>query len=99
MGLSQEYIDRVSAENPIFKKFFELARYDNFTPEEKEIYDKEEDRRKAELYNDVARCGAMRAGIEIAIKLRDEGVLFEIISNATGIRLTEIEKLSLEILK
>ncbi|SMC65929.1 DUF1016 N-terminal domain-containing protein [Pedobacter africanus] len=93
-GISEEFIARLSAENPIFKKVFERLNYDNATEEERELY--HSDLKAKSDWNAGIRYaekkGKLEEKLEIAQKMKDKGLSLDEIKELTRFPIEEIEK-------
>jgi predicted transposase/invertase (TIGR01784 family) len=88
---------------PIFEKLFSIAEYTNLTKEEKTMYDSSmkykwdnknvRDYEVAEAKKEGKLEGEQKKALDIAGKLKKEGLSIEFIVETTGLTIEEIKKL------
>lgn len=84
---------------PIFEKLFSIAEYTNLTKEEKTMYDNSMkykwDNKNVRDYEvaEAKKEAKLEEKLEIAGKLKKEGLSVEFIAETTGLTTKEIEKL------
>ena len=84
---------------PVFEKLFSIAEYTNLTKEEKTMYDSSMkykwDNKNVVDYarEEGKREGKLEGVLEVAGKLKKEGLSIDFIAETTGLTIAEIEKL------
>ena len=84
---------------PVFEKLFSIAEYTNLTKEEKTMYDnsmkyKWDNKNVVDYAREEGKIeGEHKKALEIARKLKKEGLSIEFIVGTTGLSIEEIEQL------